>query len=79
MRILVLFAGDALKARSVAERRPLKGSLRQVLAGGVTVVTTTMTYLSLAAAQAEGPTILLLELAQVPGQPSPHGISKTLN
>lgn len=80
VRILVPSVGNVSKARSVASRRPLTGSLRPVLAGGATMTMTTMTtFLFLVVVvEGEGPTIRLLELARVLGQPSPHGISEVL-
>ena len=61
-------------------RRLPTGSLRPVLVGDAMITMTTMTTcLSLVVVVVgEGPTIRLLELAQVLGQPSPHGTSKTI-
>ena len=74
-RIPVLSVGNASKARRAARRRTPTDSLRLALAGGATMTTmTTTTYLFLVVA-AEGPTICLLELAQV-GQASPRGTFK---
>ena len=74
MRILALFAEDVLRARSVANQRPPKGSLRPALADGATTTTTTTTAcLFPVVAQGEGPTIPPPEVAQVPGRLSPRG------
>jgi len=59
----------------------LTGSLRLVLVGGVMMMmtTTTTTCLSLVVvSEGEGPMIRLLGLAQVLGQPSPHGTFRAL-